>query len=263
MRWYVSGDTHGDFTRFRNMEEYKNTDQKVGMIVLGDCAVNWTLDPSRDQGLKRQLKYKFPNFEWFLLRGNHDAHPEDVPTMEKVWNDDVCGYVWQEPQYPNIHYFVDGGEYTIDKHSVLTIGGAYSVDKFYRLMRGGIWHANEQLTQEEMDAISKQVINKTYDIVLTHTCPRSWQPTDLFLEGLDQSTVDDTMERWLDYLFYGFHWNIWLFGHYHADRIELPHVEMFYKAIEPLEHIWNRWNGGGIPWHMPKSPKYKRIMGED
>ena len=114
-----------------------------------------------------------------------------------------------------------------------------------------------------MDAISKQVMSKTYDIVLTHTCPRSWQPTDLFLVGLDQSTVDDTMERWLDYLFYGFHWNIWLFGHYHADRIELPHVEMFYKAIEPLEHIWNRWNGGEIPWHMPKSPKYKRIMGED
>lgn len=256
MKWYVSGDTHGNFTRFTNLAEYK-TNERIGVIVLGDCAVNWTLDPEKDKGLKRQLTQKFANFEWYLLRGNHDARPEDVEGMEKVWDADIKGIVYQEAKYPNIHYFIDGSTYLIDKYKVLTIGGAYSVDKFYRQARGGIWHANEQLNTNERAMIKCIVAGEQYDFVLTHTAPICWEPTDLFLPMLDQSSVDKTMELWLDKIRQSIHYKIWLFGHYHSNRLERPGVQLMYESIETLDEIWARWNNSNEPeWWLPKSPMY-------
>jgi hypothetical protein len=54
-----------------------------------------------------------------------------------------------------------------------------------------------------------------------------------------------------------FNWNIWLFGHFHADRVERPHVEQMYMDYELLDTIWNRWNGEKTfnkEWWLPKSP---------
>ena len=256
MKWYVSGDTHGNFTRFTNLAEYK-TNERIGVIVLGDCAVNWTLDPEQDKGLKRQLTQKFANFEWYLLRGNHDARPEDVEGMESIWNQDVFGPVWQENKYPNIHYLMDGCEYMINRHKILTIGGAYSVDKFYRLARGGIWHANEQLNEIERMKIKSLVTGDEVDFVLTHAAPIVWEPTDLFLSFIDQSKVDKSTELWLDEIRQCIRYKIWLFGHYHNDRLERPGVQLMYQSIETLDEIWDRWNNPeGPEWWLPKSPMY-------
>lgn len=256
MKWYVSGDTHGNFTRFTNMDEYK-TDEKIGVIVLGDCAVNWTLDPEYDSGLKRQLCKKFSNFEWYLLRGNHDARPEDAADMKRVWDPVVHEHVWHEEKYPNIHYFIDGCTYTINGYKVLTIGGAYSVDKYFRLERNGIWHANEQLSKDEQWAIRLATYGRQFDFVLTHTAPICWEPTDLFLSFVDQNRVDKSTELWLDEIRQCIRYKIWLFGHYHRDRLERPGVQLMYQSIEALDDIWNRWNNPeGPEWWFPKSPMY-------
>jgi 3-oxoacid CoA-transferase subunit A len=255
MKFYVSGDTHGNFTRFRNLDD----SETIGVIVLGDCAVNWTLDPEQDKGLKRQLTYKFPNIRWYLLRGNHDARPQNAPGMTEVYDEEVQGVVFREPQYPHINYFIDGGVYTINGHRVLTIGGAYSIDKYYRLMRGYIWHADEQLNQGERQSILNWAYGQYFDFVLTHTAPISWEPTDLFLPGLDQSNVDKTMELWLDKVKQSIHWKIWLFGHYHADRLERPGVQLMYNSIETLNEIYTRWTTPGRleeEYWLPKSPMY-------
>ena len=55
-------------------------------------------------------------------------------------------------------------------------------------------------------------------------------------------------------------WRIWLFGHYHADRIERPCVEQMYMDYEDLNTIWNRWYGERTyekEWWLPKSPWMK------
>ena len=162
--------------------------------------------------------------------------PEDVDGMNVYEDELVGGPVWREPNYPNIRYFVDGCIYNINDKSFLTIGGAYSVDKYYRIMMGRKWFAREQLTPEEMEEINFLSAGQHFDYVLSHTCPYSWQPTDLFLKGLDQNTVDDTMERWLDKFKDTITFDYYLFGHYHADRIisEEPFVRIYYQDIEEL-----------------------------
>ena len=184
--------------------------------------------------------------------------------MELLYDENVKGLVWIEEDFPRIKYFQDWGIYEIDGLRTLVIGGAYSVDKYWRISRGAKWFENEQLSQIERDACYMSAYGRQIDLVLAHTCPLSLQPTDLFLRGLDQSTVDNTMERWMEDLFKVFNWKLFLFGHYHADRIEWPHVEQFYMEMEPLTDVLERWRKydetGELDWWIPLSPKMKRLM---
>lgn len=170
-----------------------------------------------------------------------------------------------EDEFSNIRYFDDWGVYWINGLRTLVIGGAYSVDKHYRLAVGAKWFENEQLTVREMHECERMVrLRPGFDLVLSHTCPLSFQPADLFLRGLDQSTVDNSMETWMEHLARGMSWGAWLFGHYHADRVEWPRVEQFYMEIESIEDIFARWHRYNktkeLDWWLPLSPRMKRLM---
>ena len=82
----------------------------------------------------------------------------------------------------------------------------------------------------------------------------------MFLSFVDQSSVDKTMEVWMDEIKDSFDWHVWCFGHFHADRLERPHVEMYYKDVESLEDIHVRWSvydsTGELSWWLNKSPMF-------
>lgn len=270
-RWIITGDTHGQVVK-RLYQILGNIDdvalEETAVIILGDAGINYYLNKT-DQKNKQGISSL--GLRVYCVRGNHEARPSNVPGMVLAEDLDVGGMVYMEEEYPLIRYFVDGGEYIIDNKKVLVVGGAYSVDKHYRLMRaryGGFtgWFEDEQLSASEMEAIQENVAGNQYDLVLTHTAPLIWEPSDLFLRGIDQSTVDKSMENWLSELSEEITWSLWLFGHYHADRIESPHVEQFYQDYEDLENIIKRWQiydeSGELDWWLPKSPRMKQQLEE-
>lgn len=265
-KWFITGDTHGDFSRFYKLNnDAIAAGETYGVIILGDVGLNYWLS-KRDQKNKYRICDKYSKLRFYCVRGNHEARPEDVEDMETWFDEDVKGDVFVEPKYPNIKYLKDGHDYEFGGYYTIVIGGAYSVDKYYRLERaaaGGYagWFENEQLTEKERDLISWKVKQYgPFDLVLSHTCPISWQPTDLFLNCVNQSSVDNSMELWLDDLSRSIKWNVWLFGHYHADRLERPCVEMFYSDIENLEDIMKRWKKyketNELDWWLDKSPNF-------
>lgn len=269
--WILTGDTHGGMSTIsrvgnihRNMEDC--VPDATGIIILGDAGLNYYLNKT-DKKYKKLLNSQ--GYHIYCVRGNHEQRPENLD-YELSYDPEVFGMVYDDPDFENIKYFVDGGEYIIGGHSALVIGGAYSIDKWYRLARAGYkpeeasiaspkvcgWFKDEQLTAEECGDIWDKVQGKHYDFVFTHTCPIDWEPTDLFLNGIDQSTVDKSMEVWLGKLKDYFTWGVWCFGHYHADRVERPNVEQFYMDYEKMETVWNRYHGEKTyikEWWLPKS----------
>ena len=261
---YFLGDIHGRVPRsIKNLQKTAEANNEhYAVILLGDVGTNYYGD-ERDNVLKDDLA-KRKNLTFYCLRGNHEMRPKDY-NIPIVLNEDVIQDVYQEEEYPTINYLIDGKMYDFNGYEVLAIGGAYSVDKFYRLSNGWSWFANEQLTTKEMEAIFEYWKDDGYvDIVISHTCPFEWQPTDLFLPEINQSTVDNTMEVWMEELANAVQWNIWLWGHYHADRIEAPHCEMFYYEVEDLESIEARWKKydetGELDWWLPVSPSMSKIV---
>ena len=267
--WLVRGDTHGNFN-WGNLTGY--TPEKTALIILGDAGFNFYLNKFDDR-LKSEVNAR--GFKIYCVRGNHEARPQDVEGYKLVYDDDVNGKVYIQPEYPNIRFFKDWGKYQLGEYTVAVIGGAYSVDKWWRLQRANVqtkmdkdyfnpkktgWFYNEQLSTEEMEQAEKDLSGAQYDFVFTHTCPYSWMPADLFLSSVDQSTVDNSMEKWMEELKDKLNWNIWLFGHYHADRLERPHVEQFYNDLESLDVIYKRWidfdDCYELPWWIIKSPNF-------
>lgn len=257
MKFIVTGDIHGNFSDIFTFADTYPED--YALIILGDAGFNFYLNKTDEK-----LKEKTCHLEHYIycVRGNHEERPELLPTMVKMYDSYVDGYVWFEPEYPHISYFIDGEVYNIEGYKCLVIGGAYSVDKYYRLQRAQLrgidienhwtgWFKNEQLTKEEMDTIMREKSNQEYDFILTHTCPYSWQPFDKFIAAVDQKTVDNTMENWMQEFAAKVKWNYaWLFGHFHDDRIVRPHVEMLFNNYIPLSEIaqrWTDWENGYKP----------------
>lgn len=217
---YITGDTHRDFSRFYKLE--KDTDNML--IVLGDVGINYYLN-EEDKIYKEYLKKL--KLKLFCVRGNHEERPENISTYKEV--EMFGGKVFIEEEYPNLIFAKDGETYYIDGKKILVIGGAYSVDKQYRLLHGYKWFKDEQLTKEEMDTILDEVKGKQFDIVLTHTCPYKYEPREVFMQGLDQSKVDKSMEHFLDKVEENINYDKWYCGHYHTE-----------KQVDKLEFMFGR-----------------------
>ena len=272
--WLVRGDTHGNFMWMQDqLSNYKP--EETAVVVLGDCGFDFYLNKT---DLKKKKDVEARGYYIYWLRGNHEARPQDVEGYVKIFDENVHGPVYCDPRFPHLRAFMDYGFYDINGYTCLIIGGAYSIDKQWRLMRACLteetnnpaksgWFSNEQLSPEEREDCTLKIkqfaaTGKEVDFIMTHTCPYSWEPRDMFLNFVDQSTVDESMERWLDEVKDMVKWRQWLFGHYHADRLERPYVEQYYNDIEEFQTIDDRWTTyyrtGELDWWLEKSPFFNK-----
>ena len=226
---FIIGDLHGNYTPIKKLKRKDLLSIDTTLICLGDFGANYFLN-NRDNYFKEKLRAY--DITYFIVRGNHEQRPSicmqnnpDSWHIEQFWGNSV--YV--ENNYPYIKYALDApAKYEIPMGNrilkTLVLPGAYSVDKYYRLANDWSWFPQEQCNEEEMTAGVTLAQSNTWDLVLSHTCPIIYEPTDLFLSVVDQSTVDKTTERWLGGIEYNLDYNLWCWGHYHANRI-YPEVE--------------------------------------
>lgn len=206
---YITGDVHRDFSRL-----YSKTFSKDDMvIILGDAGINYCLN-EEDKDFKEHLSKL--NIKLFCIQGNHEERPENISSYKEV--DMFNGKVFIEDEFPNLIFAKNGETYTLDDKNVLVVGGAYSVDKNYRLMYGHQWFKDEQLSESEKEMILNKYTGKHIDIILSHTCPKKYEPTEVFMSGIDQSKVDKSMEQFLDKLEESIDYDKWYCGHYHTEK---------------------------------------------
>lgn len=251
-RFFVCGDIHGSADKFDYLiSQIDNPTEDDFLICAGDVGIEYGGNVYGN--IKRAMK-KFPG-TIIVMRGNHDDRYwenhviSNIDYVERGWGI-ICfndnDYLYQE-KYPNIWYIKDeGGIYHLGYYNILFVPGAYSVDKYYRLRMGFPYNQREQLTEEEMSCLLYNTgnfisIGENIDFVISHTAPFKLQLyfKDLFLEGIDQSAVDNNMEKWLDELSKWYenspHFKQCFFGHFHDDRIINDKYTMLYYNIVNLE----------------------------
>jgi len=228
----VTGDTHGNIGLMKSLCE--KLDESDMLIILGDVGLNYfrnNTDRNRKRTLSDELK---PTI--FCIRGNHEERPENIDTYVEI--DFFGGRAFIEPQFPKLVFAKDGEMYYLEIDGeikkVFVAGGAYSVDKQIRLLRGHSWFPTEQLSAEEMKNIEATLADHNWkvDIMVTHTAPANYTPIEWFLSVVDQSTVDNTMEDWLEKIEQKLSYDKWYCGHSHGDKKKDKLVFMFRDVLE-------------------------------
>lgn len=256
-RIFVTGDKHCDFVSrndylaVQKLCETAETTKDDVLIVLGDHGIHYD-NGTNDHNARRRLS-EFP-ITFVMIRGNHDMRPNVDWRTECISNGAMSGYFVRDPEVDNILYTTEWGWYIFGDMPAFVIGGAYSVDKYYRLEKqkqGNLnyrWFADEQLNLAERRTAFTELITSPFVkepfLILSHTCPLGFKPQTGLLPGVDQSTVDTTMEEYLDNIYVTLNdvrapLARWYCGHWHIDETNEP-IRFMYHDIEELK--------GTEPW---------------
>lgn len=235
MSVYLLGDIHGDWRTVTYL--CKNLTKNDIVIQLGDHGINY-YGTGQDDNLKKKIAKL--NCTFIFLTGNHDRRASNFKnySLTKIEKNGIKGNFYYNGSYPNQLFCPMFGIMEIENNKMLILSGSYSVDKWYRLQNGWNWFEDEQLLEDEkievLELIEKE---NTFDYVLSHTCPYKYQPTHLFLDGIDQSSVDNSMEYFLQDVESQINYNHWFFGHFHNTEKCWDRGTMIYEDLIPLEEI--------------------------
>ena len=237
---YYTGDIHGSASEMTELCNRLELTAGDILVLLGDVGANY-FGGCRDAKLKSALQALPPTI--LCVHGNHEIRPGSLPSyMTKEWNG---GTVWYEEAYPDLLFAKDGEIFTLDGLRHIVIGGAYSVDKYYRLSHNAGWWPDEQPSAEIKAYVTKQLAINSVDIVLSHTCPFKYEPVEVFLPFIDQSTVDDSTERWLDQIEESISYRAWFCGHWHVDK-RVDKIHFLFHGVESADQFSRDSEGADI-----------------
>lgn len=243
MAVYMTGDIHGSKMRLWDINNYceaHKTTTDDWLICLGDVGLNYYGPKSKKEIALKNEVAKLP-IKLFCIHGNHERRPSEAEGYQQieVAEGAIQGPMLWDARYPNQYFAIDGAVYKIQTSertlNALVCGGAYSVDKFYRLQFRANWWPDEQPNELTKGLVRLMATRYPIDIMLTHTCPLRFEPKELFLDCIDQSTVDTSTEEFFDDLYEQFPADrkpMWYFGHFHGDKYTDDYVMLFYDIIE-------------------------------
>ena len=110
------------------------------------------------------------------------------------------------------------------------------MDKFYRIARGYGWWEDEQPSAEIKQYVEQKLQENKIDVILSHTCPFKYEPVEVFLPGIDQSTVDTSTEKWLDAIEDTTDYIAWFCGHWHINK-RIDDIHFLFHQFESCEAI--------------------------
>lgn len=248
MAVFVTGDTHGDFTRLRPLffPEQSELTKEDYVIICGDFGGVWDNSPEDAYWLD-WLEEK--PFTTLFLDGNHENFDLLAGYPTEQWHG---GQV--QPIRPSVLHLTRGQIYTIQGKTFFTMGGAASHD-----ISGGVLNPNDPLFQQKRERLAQKgemyrILHRTWwqeelpspeeyqtalkhldrhnwsvDYILTHCCPASLQP----LLGAGLCQVDE-LTCFLDEIFQRCQFKAWFFGHYHRDQ---NFGKQFFLLHEKIFHL--------------------------
>lgn len=239
---YITGDIHGDPTRFSKEafpEQSKMTKEDY-VIVCGDFGLVWNQMESRTEEYWLNWLQNKP-FTTLFVDGNHENHDrlDAMPVSE--WNGGNVHFV-----SPNVIHLMRGQVFTLCEKTFFTFGGASSHDiqdgildpdnyqcgikdslfkedkkklddrrAMYRIKRVSWWERELPSEQEMSEGIEnlKKYGNKV-DYIISHSPCTS----DMFLMGGKGIYQPDIISNYLEEVRATTEYKKWYFGHMHINK---------------------------------------------
>lgn len=241
---FITGDTHGEFTRFSTdiFPEQKQMTKDDYVIVCGDFGI-WQDTPQERYWLD-WLNDK--PFTTLFVDGNHSNFDRLYQMSINEWHGGHVHFIRD-----SIIHLMRGQVFDIAGKRVLAMGGASSHD-----ISGGIlepddpdfrqkrkvldrkmalyrvnhvsWWKEELPSDEEYAAAEKNLAacNWKVDYIITHCCPTS--VADILGGGLYQP---DRLTDFFEEVRERCEFDYWFFGHYHDNRVLMRKYVMLYEQI--------------------------------
>ena len=247
---FVTGDTHGDFSRFgfSTFPEQKKMTKKDYVIVCGDFGI-WDNSIRENRELDRLNRKTFTTL---FVTGNHSNYEllKQLPVSE--WHGGKVQLIRD-----SVIHLMRGQVYDIDGKRVFTMGGASSHDiedgilepddpdfdnKRKELNRqGGCYRINhiswwkEELPDDaeyETARNNLEACGWKVDYIISHCCPSG--VADIIGGGLYQR---DRLTDFFEELRERCEFDSWFFGHYHDNRVLMRRFVLLYEQILRIDSL--------------------------
>ena len=247
---YITGDTHADFSRFKEdkFPAQNEMTKEDYVIICGDFGGVWTFEEesSREKEVLDWLNTK--KFTTLFVDGNHENYTRlynDYP--EEKWHSGKVHKIRD-----SVLHLMRGEIFEIEGKKIFAFGGARSHDiqdgilnldeeekiyEYYKRralfrIKDYSWWDLELPTEEEMkNGINNlEKANYKVDYIISHCCPTSIQ-TLLGAGEFKKDYLTDYFQKIMEKC----EFKKWYFGHYHDYRQINSQFILLYEDIIPLE----------------------------
>ena len=249
MAIYITGDTHGEFTRFKKDIFYEQTELTKDdyVIICGDFGGVWDGSPT-DRYWLNWLEEK--PFTTLFVSGNH----ENFELLSEYAAEDWHGGKVQRIR-PSVIHLMRGQIYEIEGKTFFTMGGGSSHDvadgilepddplfkqkrksldacrALYRVNHQSWWKEELPSNEEyETAKVNLDRYNWQVDYIISHCCPTSIQ--DALSGGAYRA---DKLTDFFEEVSQRCQFNYWFCGHYHLNAILEQRYVLLYEQIVQLK----------------------------
>lgn len=270
--FYITGDIHGNVTDLKMRCINNNIKKEDTLIILGDFGANFFGPQKDSQFKKRannigpvffsihgnheirpQNIKSYKEKEW---NGGTVYYEEKFPNLLFAKDGEIYNI-------NGLRTFVCGGAYSVDKYNRAWRAEMRNLSNYEMLQKiTNVLYKKIPYTKKEMDEINdfidsipsntiywwkdeqpsdetkeycEKVLadnNHTIDVILTHTGPEKYEPVEMFLDGINQSIVDKTTEKWFDKIEEKTNYKKWYAGHYHINKAVNPKFQFLFENVE-------------------------------
>ena len=245
---YITGDCHGDFTKFNmaNYPEQKEMTKEDYVVICGDFGGVWNKDEESEKEKWWLDWLERKSFTTLFVDGNHENFDRLYSYAVEEWNGGKVHRI-----RPTVIHLMRGQVFTLEGKTIFAFGGARSHD-----ISGGIleyddpdflrkrkildrsfepyrvnhysWWEQEMPSDEEMDeGITNLALhNNKIDFIVSHCCAAS---TQALIGGgkYERDYLNDYFEK----IHRSVEYKKWIFGHYHNNANVNVQEILIYEQI--------------------------------
>ena len=214
---YITGDTHSDFSRFKDpmLRKLKKQD---ALIICGDFGFIWDGSPKEKKLLKKIGKLPY---NVLFVEGSH----ENYDLLEEYEVTEWCGGKTRQIS-GRLRQLMRGQVFEIAEKTVFTFGGGQS-DDLAELEEGSNWWRREIPSDEELSEGMENLekAGNKVDFVVTYEPPSKMQD---FLTGGGEPNFINT---YLNGIFDKIEFKDWFFGKLHLNKLVPPKYHAVFDKI--------------------------------